>query len=63
MKRNINDVKINHELTFLGALNVSINIDDLLVSKEDLEILTTKPTGKWPFCVFYRDRSKYLSEL
>lgn len=46
-----------------GALNVSINIDGLLVSKEDLEILTTKPTGKWPFCVFYRDRTTPLSRL
>ena len=47
---------------FSGASYVSSSIDDLLVSKEDLEILIKKPTGKWPFCVFYRDPSKYLSE-
>ncbi|KAJ7358757.1 hypothetical protein OS493_021533 [Desmophyllum pertusum] len=34
--------------------NVS-NIDELLISKEALEIRTKNSTAKWPLCVLYRD--------
>ena len=46
-----------HASRILGRWNGD-SIDELLVSKEDLEIHTRNSTAKWPFCVLYRDPSK-----
>ena len=63
----INDlISVELRLTSLSAIKsssgfsgVTRNISELLTSKDALENRLKDSGAEWPFCVFYRDPSKY----
>lgn len=63
----INDlISVELRLTSLSAIKSSsgfsgvTNISELLTSKDALENRLKNSGAEWPFCVLYRDPSKYL---